>query len=180
LFNRLFFEGMLFRLRNRSCNFRSRPIIYGLWPRITNDGSISFGHCPMFRSSITPLRIVAEKNSSLKIGDYAYLGEGISIISSVSINIGDYAKIASGVYISDNDRHAISPERAGVVRAVEIGRNVWIGGKAIILAGSTIGDHAVIGAGSVVRGVIPPRCVAAGNPAKVIKTFEAPDDRVRK
>lgn len=53
---------------------------------------------------------------------------------------------------------------------VEIGNNVWIGVGATILKGVTIGDGAIIAAGSVVTKDIPARCLAAGVPAKVIKT----------
>ena len=52
---------------------------------------------------------------------------------------------------------------------VTIGNNVWIGGSVTILPGVSIGDNAVIGAGSVVTRSVPPSVVAAGNPARVIK-----------
>jgi maltose O-acetyltransferase len=50
---------------------------------------------------------------------------------------------------------------------VRIGHNVWIGGGAIVLPGVTVGDDAVIGAGSVVTRDVPPGAVVVGNPAKV-------------
>jgi acetyltransferase-like isoleucine patch superfamily enzyme len=52
---------------------------------------------------------------------------------------------------------------------VKIGNNVWIGDKATILGGVTIGDNVIIGANSVVTHDVPSNCVAAGNPAKIIK-----------
>jgi maltose O-acetyltransferase len=55
---------------------------------------------------------------------------------------------------------------------VVIGNNVWVGGGAIINPGVKIGDNAVIGAGSVVTKDIPPDAVAAGNPARIIKTID--------
>nr|WP_232380617.1 DapH/DapD/GlmU-related protein [Leptospira ainlahdjerensis] len=54
---------------------------------------------------------------------------------------------------------------------VIIGDNVWIGSQVIILKGVVIGNNSVIGAGSVVTKSIPENCLAAGNPAKVIRTF---------
>lgn len=51
---------------------------------------------------------------------------------------------------------------------VRIGDDVWIGARVTILPGADIGNGAVIGAGSVVRGKIPPMVVAAGNPARVV------------
>jgi acetyltransferase-like isoleucine patch superfamily enzyme len=56
---------------------------------------------------------------------------------------------------------------------VRIGKRVWIGENACILPGVSIGDGAVIGAGSVVTKDIPPNSIAAGNPAKVIRTIDA-------
>jgi len=50
---------------------------------------------------------------------------------------------------------------------VTIGKNVWIGGNCTILPGVIIGDHAVIGAGSVVTKNVPANTVAVGNPAKI-------------
>jgi maltose O-acetyltransferase len=52
-------------------------------------------------------------------------------------------------------------------RPIRIGRNVWIGGGAIVLLGVSVGDDALIGAGSVVTGDIPAGAVASGNPARV-------------
>lgn len=58
-------------------------------------------------------------------------------------------------------------------RPVRIGGDVWIGGGAIVCPGVTIGDRAVIGSGSVVTRDVPPDCVAAGNPCRVIRRVEA-------
>lgn len=56
-------------------------------------------------------------------------------------------------------------------KPVKIGRNVWIGSNSTILPGVTVGDNAVIGAGSVVTKDIPENTVFAGNPAKFIKNI---------
>ena len=86
--------------------------------------------------------------------------------------------------IIDGDRYflsrrAFSPDSPVSQAPVMIGNNVWIGARAMILAGSRIGDHAVIAANSVVNGDVPARSVAAGAPARVVRTFEAPDNWVR-
>lgn len=57
---------------------------------------------------------------------------------------------------------------------VEIKNNVWIGGRAILLPGVTVGENSVIGAGSVVTRSIPANCIAVGNPCKVIRRFSEP------
>lgn len=58
-------------------------------------------------------------------------------------------------------------------KAITIGADCWIGGGALILPGVTIGDGSTIGAGSVVTRDVPPRSVAVGNPARVVKTLPA-------
>ena len=57
-------------------------------------------------------------------------------------------------------------------RPVSIGKNVWLGNGVLVLPGSAIGGHTVVAARSVVRGALPPRVLAAGNPAKVVRQLE--------
>lgn len=73
-------------------------------------------------------------------------------------------------YLAFNTRVLTHDRTRGLYLHTRIGENCFIGGESIILPGITIGDNCVIGAGSVVTKDIPPRCIAAGNPAKVIRT----------
>ena len=56
-------------------------------------------------------------------------------------------------------------------KPIKVGNNVWFGGNVVVLSGVEIGDNSVIGAGSVVTKNIPPNCVVAGNPCKIIKNL---------
>ena len=102
---------------------------------------------------------------------------GTSITArSKEICIGSGTIIAPNVTIVDSDFHSQWPPETRLSqpdfdadRAVVIGKNVWIGMNAMILKGVHIGDNAIIGAGSVVTRSVPTNCVAAGNPARVIK-----------
>jgi maltose O-acetyltransferase len=72
----------------------------------------------------------------------------------------------------DNDFHCLEPERRlerPKSRPIVIGDNVWIGARVIVLGGVTIGDDSCIGAGSLVIDDVPPRTLAAGVPARVIR-----------
>jgi acetyltransferase-like isoleucine patch superfamily enzyme len=94
------------------------------------------------------------------------------LCAGLSIEIGEATLIGSGAMIIDNDFHVYSDQgwrtdsQAGA-RPIKIGRQVFIGARAIILKGVTIGDRAVIGAGAVVTRDVPADHLAAGNPASI-------------
>jgi acetyltransferase-like isoleucine patch superfamily enzyme len=129
----------------------------------------------------------------ISIGEYCYVGEQSHIWSAKSISIGDRVLISHNVNIFDSLTHPINarerhdhylkiitsghPDQIDLGEApVRIGNDVWIGCLAIILKGVTIGDGAIIGAGSVVSKDVPPFTVVAGNPARVIRELGA-DER---
>lgn len=123
------------------------------------------------------------------------IGKGFSVsdrlhLSCVErIEIGDDCLLGSGVYISDHNHGAYSgpvqssPDIAPVDRelvfagAVKIGSRVWIGDNVVIIGPARIGDGAVIGAHSIVKGDVPPNSVAVGAPAVVRKLFNASTGR---
>lgn len=106
---------------------------------------------------------------NISLGAGAFLNFNCVILDVVEVSIGDKTQIGPGVQIltADHPRDAASRE-AGLEfgRPVRIGRNVWIGGGALILPGVTIGDDAVVGAGSVVTRDVASGQTVVGNPAK--------------
>ncbi|MCC6752580.1 MAG: acyltransferase [Saprospiraceae bacterium] len=111
---------------------------------------------------------------SLKIGSHCFINDSVRMVCHDRIELGDNVLIASGVSMYDHDHK--SELRAGklvfegyTTAPIQIGSNVWIGDKAILLKGVTIGDNTIIGAGSVVTSNIPANCVAAGNPCRKIR-----------
>ena len=111
------------------------------------------------------------EGAKLSIGDHTYINRSASIDCTQEITIGDYCAISDNVQILDSDFHPITynGETSTMSKPVHIGNHVWIGRSAIILKGVTIGDGAIVGAGSVVTRDVPARCLVAGNPARVIK-----------
>jgi maltose O-acetyltransferase len=107
---------------------------------------------------------------NIRLGSGVFLNYGCVLLDVVEITIGNGTQIGPVVQIYAAD-HPRDPEqrRAGLEfgRPVTIGRNVWIGGGAIIVPGVTIGDDCIIGAGSVVTRSVPPGATVAGNPARV-------------
>ncbi|MEG1886653.1 MAG: acyltransferase [Oscillospiraceae bacterium] len=101
----------------------------------------------------------------------------IDISRPCLLKIGEYCKITSGVIILTHDYSRSVLRRThgqilGEAGKTVIGNNVFIGMNAIILMGSQIGDNVIVGAGSVISGVVPDNVVVAGNPAKIIRTIE--------
>jgi maltose O-acetyltransferase len=112
----------------------------------------------------------SDYGSNIRIGRDAFLNFNCVILDVAAVTIGDGAQIGPAVQIYAADHPRDPAERAAGLelgRPVSIGRNVWIGGGAIILPGVTIGDDAIIGAGSVVTRDVPAGRTAMGNPARL-------------
>jgi acetyltransferase-like isoleucine patch superfamily enzyme len=112
-------------------------------------------------------------SGQIRIGDYCLLSPGVRISSASQIRIGDNCMIASGAYITDSDWHDVYNRIAfGKTDPIEIANNVWIGDSAIVCKGVSIGENSIVGAGAVVVNAIPSNCIAAGNPAQVVKHLD--------
>lgn len=112
----------------------------------------------------------------IEIGNRVMIGFNFTGLSNSKLLIGDDCLIASNVFIS-TENHGMEPGKEKyinqelITKDVIIENNCWIGEKVIILPGVTIGEWSIIGAGSIVTKNIPPYCMAAGNPAKIIKKY---------
>lgn len=109
---------------------------------------------------------------NIHVGNNFYANFDCTLLDPAPITIGDRCMLAPGVHIY-TAAHPLDPEeRAGGLEyalPVTIGDDVWIGGRAVINPGVTIGEGAVIASGAVVTKDVPARTVSAGSPAKVIK-----------
>jgi len=118
---------------------------------------------------------------SIEIGDETYLGSRVVVRAGLGVRIGARVLLGSNVVISGDPGHPLDPVARRTqpapladLREMVIGDDVWIAEGATVLGGVTIGEGAVVAAHAVVTKDVPPRCVAAGNPARVIKQIEAP------
>lgn len=122
--------------------------------------------------------------NNIHLGNHIEINMNCVFLDVNRIEIGDHSGIGPGVHIY-TVFHPLPPEERLSFGAdgefsfwksqsspVRIGRNVWIGGGSIILPGVTIGDGTTIGAGSVVTRSIPPRCIAYGNPCRVVRYLD--------
>jgi acetyltransferase-like isoleucine patch superfamily enzyme len=143
---------------------------------LSTDG-ITFGnHVSIARDSILfGTGAIAYRGVGITIGDRTGIAARAYFAGQGGITIGDDVIMGPNVQIfseNHNFSDADTPlQKQGVTKqSVKIGNNCWIGASSIILAGVTIGDGCVIAAGSVVTRSVPANSIAAGVPAKVIKS----------
>lgn len=109
------------------------------------------------------------------VGNHTVIHKDTVVRSMNLLEIGKYCDIGNGVYIQDHNSMSLNYlERrtcSGKVisEPVKIGDDVWIGRRAMIMKGVTIGDRAIIGAGAVITHNVPSDSIMAGNPAKIVK-----------
>ena len=117
--------------------------------------------------------------ANIFIGEKFFANFNLTILDEAAVKIGDNVFIGPNVGIYTACHPLEEDERnKGIEWAepVTIGNSVWIGGSATILPGVTIGNNVVIGAGAVVTHDVPSDCVAAGNPARIIRYLKAPKE----
>ena len=131
--------------------------------------------------------LASQSGGKIIMHKFSRLGDCSSVTCVDKVEIGAYTTISNFVWISDNNNHPVNPSYRKYMRVqsidddsrlwkhsvhapVIIGENCWIGRNVSIMKGVHIGDNTVIAANSVVTKDIPANCIAAGNPAKVVKT----------
>ena len=115
-----------------------------------------------------------DHEGEISIGKYCLITPGVRIASASKITIGDGCMFANSAYISDADWHGIY-DRAipvGKTSPIILKENVWIGDRAVIGKGVTIGKNSIVAAGAVVVKDVPDNVVVGGNPAKIIKELD--------
>lgn len=137
---------------------------------LKGDGEVEFGNGVSLVGNVVPIEIVCHKGARISIGDHTFINYGSSISAHKHIKIGCYCLLGHYVTLLDNNEHGVEqrdvpPPSAPVI----IGDHAWIGSHVIILPGVSIGNHAAVGAGSVITKSIPPNCLAVGNPARVVR-----------
>lgn len=137
-------------------------------------------------SRVDGILMVWKNGGEIKIGKNTYIGLGTRVWSAKKITIGDNVQLAHNVNIFDSNIHSIDPavrlseflnhyENEGSdlqEKEVVIGDNVWIGTNAVILKGVSVGMNSIVGTGSIITKNIPPNCIVAGNPQKIIKYLD--------
>jgi acetyltransferase-like isoleucine patch superfamily enzyme len=114
------------------------------------------------------------------IGEGTFLNIGVQVAAVDLVEIGAHCMFANGCFVTDGNHRFDDPDTPVPWQGftskgpTRVGDNVWCGANVVITSGVTIGERCVIGANSVVTTDLPPRSIAAGAPAKVLRTIEYP------
>lgn len=145
-------------------------------PVIQNFGELVIGDRLQLVSTVARSEIVSGPQGRVEIGDRVYINYGCSISAQDLVSIGNGSSIGTYCILMDNDFHSVDPalrNERPPSSPIILEENVWLGARVIVLKGVRIGRDSVIGAGSVVTRDIPPSSVAAGSPARVIRSVES-------
>lgn len=147
---------------------------------VRNPRGITIGSDTMIRQGAR-LEVVDRPGlppGTLVIGDRVNFEQNVHVATCDNVWIGDDVSIAAGCVIVDTTHPIGRPgdgSRARHVSAerthVHLGNRVFVGANSVILAGVTIGENSIVGAGSVVTRDVPPNSIAAGVPARVVRTL---------
>lgn len=124
--------------------------------------------------------ITADRPARVRIGEGAFLNLGVMIAALDLVEIGAHCMLANGSFVTDANHRFDDPEQPVPWQGftskgpTRLGDNVWCGMNVVITSGVTVGERCVIGANSVVTSDLPPRSIAAGVPARVLRRVEYP------
>ncbi len=124
--------------------------------------------------------ILSCKDGDISIGDHGNFGFHCEVFSGSSVTVGRHGLFAAQSYLVGGGHEFDRPEVAVIdqprsSRGIVLGDNVWLGTGAKVLDGVRIGSHVVVGANAVVNEDLPDRAIAAGVPARVLRSRGAPD-----
>jgi acetyltransferase-like isoleucine patch superfamily enzyme len=178
---RVFYAEPVFRARCHSVGKRLQLI--GGVPYIEGNIKITIGDdCLVYgKTTLTSTRVYDEPE--LIVGDHSCITFMTTISVGQRVEIGNHVLMAFRCFIADNDGHPFDaverrtqPVSKEQIAPVKIEDDCWLGANVVVLKGVTLGQGVIIGANSVVTRSIPPFCIAAGIPAKVIKELPIPEE----
>jgi acetyltransferase-like isoleucine patch superfamily enzyme len=144
--------------------------------RLRGNGRLAFGRGITLIGDVVPIEFISHEGGCITIGDHSFINYGSSISAHKLVTIGRHCLLGHYTFILDNNEHDLVQHRMlPPSDPVVIEDHVWIGSRVCVLPGVRIGHHSAIGAGSIVTTDIPADCLAAGNPARVIRSIRGSD-----
>jgi acetyltransferase-like isoleucine patch superfamily enzyme len=122
--------------------------------------------------------LTAQAPARIRLGGGTFLNLGVQVAAVELVEIGEHCMLANGCFVTDGNHRFDDPAKPVPWQGfsskgpTRIGDNVWLGANVVVTSGVTIGERCVVGANSVVTTDLPPYSIAAGVPARVIRTVE--------
>ena len=139
-------------------------------------------------TTVISAKIFAFNKGKISIGKNSYIGINCQIDACKEVKIGNYCMISNNVTIQDHNSHPIKKNERrkqllnlqkfptdvyeSDIDKILIGNDVWIGTDSMILKGVKIGNGSIVAAKAIVTKNVPPNCIVAGNPAKIVKKIK--------
>jgi maltose O-acetyltransferase len=139
--------------------------------RVVANGEIRLGDRVQFIKGVLPTALIAHEGAELVVGAGTIVAHSAALEARRSVRVGERCLIGSMVRLCDDGPGGAAP--------IVVGDDVWLAHGVVVEPGVTIGDGAVVSAGSVVRRDVPARSLAAGNPA-TCAPLETADVRSRR
>jgi acetyltransferase-like isoleucine patch superfamily enzyme len=147
--------------------------VEGKYPLIVKGGTVAIGEHLAIRGTQCRVEIGSVPGGTLTLGERVFINWGSTVVAHLQIDIGDDCKIGELSAIFDTDHHEVEPGTDVMKSKVRIGNNVWIGRNSVVLPGVTIGDNAVIAAGSLVNADVKSNTLVGGTPARFIRELNS-------
>lgn len=122
--------------------------------------------------------ITCPGEARIRIGEGCFLNRNVMVAAHDLVEVGDHCMFANGCFVTDASHRFDDPDQPVPWQGftskgpTRIGDNCWFGANCVVTSGVTIGERCVVGANSVVTKDLPPRTIAAGSPAKVLKEID--------
>ena len=156
---------------------------FARWPLHGNvlealrDGRLQIGANTLFEPNVW---ITIGDDARVRIGEGTFLNIAVMVAAMDVVEIGSHCMLANGCFVTDANHRFDDPDKPVPWQGFDtkgptrIGENTWCGANVVVTSGVTVGERCVIGANSVVTRDIPPRSIAAGVPAEVLREVQYP------
>jgi acetyltransferase-like isoleucine patch superfamily enzyme len=154
---------------------------FARWPLQGNvlealrEGRLEVGEGALFEPNVW---ITAPGRARVRIGAGTFLNPGVMVAAQELVEIGEHCMLANGCFVSDAAHRYDDPVKPVPWQGftskgpTRIGANCWLGAHVVVTSGVSVGERCVLGAGSVVTQDIPAFSIAAGAPARVLKSVD--------
>ena len=133
---------------------------------LASGARVEVGEDTWLRTEVQPVLVVAGPGAQIRIGPDGFLN-GCHLSAKSTLTLGRRAWVGFGSRLIDADQHDLDAEHPERVAPIEVGACAWIAGDVTVMRGVRIGEHAVVGAGSLVSKDVPAHRLAFGRPASV-------------